>query len=234
MTEMWAAIAGHEDCYEVSSLGRVRSIDRKVWSTRDNGHWVTIRGRDLTPHTRESGHVTYRLAEQERQARFLVLETFGGEPKGFLAPDHLDGDPLNNDLSNLRWGDPLDQILKRADEAPNGCWVYQRTGRNGYAAVGIGYQTVYAHRYVYERMRHEIPDGLVIDHLCRNRACVNPDHLEPVPQRINILRGLNGGKRKASSCKRGHEYTPENSYINPKGYRSCRTCIRARQERATS
>jgi hypothetical protein len=126
--------------------------------------------------------------------------------------------------------DPLTRILNRTTEV-DGCWVFTGALRNGYGAVGIDYRTVYTHRYVYERMVGPIPDGLVIDHLCRNRACCNPAHLEPVTNRENCLRGDRAGTR-VTACAHGHAYTPENTYTNPQGYRACRTCIKARRAAA--
>lgn len=72
--------------------------------------------------------------------------------------------------------------------ADTGCWVWRgRTNRDGYGKIGR--QTL-AHRAYYEALVGPIPDGLTIDHLCRNRACVNPDHMEPVPAVENVRRGL--------------------------------------------
>lgn len=81
--------------------------------------------------------------------------------------------------------------LKHYDIAPSGCWVWRgaTVGRKGYGCIRSRQGARMAHRFFYENLVGPIPDGLVLDHLCRNRLCVNPAHLEPVTDRENILRG---------------------------------------------
>lgn len=84
-----------------------------------------------------------------------------------------------------------------------------------------------AHRFSYNLLVGHIPDGLVIDHLCRVRCCVNPDHLEPVTSIENTHRGEHPNYIK-TRCKRGHSFVGENFYIDRRGYRVCRLCAAAR------
>lgn len=116
----------------------------------------------------------------------------------------------------------------------DGCWEWQgaRTGV-GYGALNVGGKAKSAHRLAYEWFVGPIPEGLLIDHLCRVRHCVRPDHLEAVTFDENVRRGLAGVLRTpATHCKRGHEFTPENTLINRRGFRSCKTCAKRNNNRA--
>ena len=107
----------------------------------------------------------------------------------------------------------------------DGCWEWGAGKQSrGYGMCWNGEKAVLAHRFSFEVHKGEIPEGLVIDHLCRNRSCVNPDHLEAVSQRENVRRGNSPRLRAAQThCKRGHEYTPENTH-SWGGSRACKSC----------
>lgn len=132
---------------------------------------------------------------------------------------------------------PLEvRIKKFVTVAESGCWEWTgRRTREGYGSLGVyvdGKQRQkLAHRVSYEVFRGAIPEGLQLDHLCRVRHCVNPEHLEPVTASENVRRspiakaGVNARK---THCVNGHEFTPENTGRDAKGARYCRTCINAR------
>ena len=114
-------------------------------------------------------------------------------------------------------------------DSNNECWIWLSSlTEDGYGIFWIDhYHNIRAHRYLYELVKGKIPDGLVIDHLCRNPKCVNPNHLEAVTNKENLLRGngFGGVNSRKTHCKRGHELTPENIYGGIKGRgRDCKLC----------
>jgi hypothetical protein len=133
---------------------------------------------------------------------------------------------------------PEERFWEKVDRSGD-CWLWM-AGRisTGYGAFHpTKGTTVLAHRWAYENEVGPIPDGLVIDHLCRVRHCVRPSHLEPVTGQINSERGagyalLNGMR---TACRNGHEYTTENTYIQPSkdNTRRCRECARAHDRKRT-
>lgn len=105
-------------------------------------------------------------------------------------------------------------------------WVGKRD-QHGYGWIGIAGRTLGVYRVVYELLIGPIPEGLEPDHLCRNHACCNPDHLEPVTHRANLLRGVGPPALHAlkTCCPQGHLYTGHNI----RGERICHACINERE-----
>jgi len=129
-----------------------------------------------------------------------------------------------------------ERFALRYEVQPNGCWLWTGFSDHGYGRIGLGNTYLYAHRASYELHVGPIPDGLVIDHLCRNTLCVNPDHLEPVTAGENMRRGyavpLRVSARRDRPCPAGHERTEANVRIDPKsGKLFCRPCQRETQRR---
>lgn len=121
-----------------------------------------------------------------------------------------------------------ERVYRRIDvDEDTGCWVWRRPNGNGYGYIDIDGKRVLVHRLVYETLVGEIPKGLQIDHLCRNRACTNPEHLEPVTRAENIRRGA----AAITHCRHGHPYTAENTRRNRLGHRYCGLCARGRMRR---
>jgi hypothetical protein len=129
----------------------------------------------------------------------------------------------------------LDRFAEKIALTDSDCieWLASTNGV-GYGSFRLdpeqGSRRVYAHRWSYEYHVGAIPDGLHLDHLCRNTVCVNPAHLEPVTCRENLLRGVGSPAQNAAKthCHKGHALAGENLYISPStGYRHCRTCTHA-------
>jgi len=128
------------------------------------------------------------------------------------------------------------RVLRHVIRQPDGCWIWPRAKVwNGYGQVWNGNKLVMVHRYVYENMVGPVPEGMQLDHLCRNRLCCNPEHLEIVTPRENTLRGigpaLSAARQKSKTCcPNGHPYSGENLYVY-KRERGCRICRAAARRR---
>ena len=122
----------------------------------------------------------------------------------------------------------LEENIERVPFA--GCWVWLGgIAKNGYGKIS----GQLAHRVSYTERYGAIDNSLQLDHLCRNRCCINPDHLEAVTQRENILRGVSWSakNKRKTHCPQGHEYSDANTYVRPSGWRICRIC-KLEQKRA--
>ena len=133
----------------------------------------------------------------------------------------------------------IERFMHLVSPEPNtGCWLWFGSGtQNGYGQFWISSRrSQVAHKFLYESIHGPIGHGLNLDHLCRVRCCVNPNHLEPVTRAENLRRSpirTAGAQASAkaraaqSHCKRGHEFTQENTYLN-QGKRYCMDCRRLR------
>lgn len=120
----------------------------------------------------------------------------------------------------------VDEIFARISPRVNfmaeGCFVWEGQTTNwGYGIISVSGTKQAIHRFVYEQVFGPIPEGLVIDHMCRNKLCVNPSHLQAISHEENVALG---GLRK-THCPSGHEYNEENTYMY-RNSRRCRKCIK--------
>lgn len=122
------------------------------------------------------------------------------------------------------------RILDGSVAAESGCWLWQGSlDQDGYGQIRFDGRKWRVHRASYAMHVGPIPEGLVIDHLCRVRSCVNPAHLEAVTDEENRMRGEgnDANARRNGACVNGHAYTPANTY-HREGGRQCRACARER------
>lgn len=116
-------------------------------------------------------------------------------------------------------------LAERCRVEESGCWSW--VGPHKETGYGLGRRAdgsyTHAHRVVYEWIIGPIPAGLDLDHLCRNRGCVNPWHMEPVTKSVNKRRGRSP-QRERTHCPAEHPYDEANTYVDRTGRRHCRQC----------
>lgn len=161
-------------------------------------------------------------------ARTLSREgRFKGKPNRFIRGHNTRVRPRRPPRQVADLPVDYERFWSKVGQGDNGCWAWRASlDAGGYGQFELHPTVLKAHRVSWELMLGPIPEGLPLDHLCRNRACVNPEHLEPVTHRVNALRGLKGYALR-TFCKSGrHDITlPENVYVRPTGKRQCRPCI---------
>jgi hypothetical protein len=110
------------------------------------------------------------------------------------------------------------------------CWNWKSPLDNGYGRFWLQNRTALAHRISYLFFKGEIPNGKQLDHLCRNRSCVNPNHLEAVDIKTNVLRGIGPSAQNArkTHCKQNHLLSGENLFVNNRNQRVCKECHKVR------
>lgn len=123
------------------------------------------------------------------------------------------------------------ELFAKASPCPNtGCWLWtEALNRKGYGVTTHNGIVRGAHRVLWEIVNGPVPDGMQPDHKCRVRCCINPDHLEVVTPRENVMRGESfmSARARATHCARGHPFDATNTYIPPGRHRRiCRTCIK--------
>lgn len=135
-----------------------------------------------------------------------------------------------NRNSNLKWTlEKVTEVFWTRVRKTETCWIWEGyKDANGYGKASWNGRHMWSHRMAFILTRGYEPVGLDLDHLCKNPICCNPDHLDPVTHTVNVQRAL-----LQTHCKRGHKFTPENSYYRPDRKpeelnKMCRTCLAQR------
>jgi hypothetical protein len=125
-------------------------------------------------------------------------------------------------------GTPEERFWAKVEKSDE-CWIWTAAKANGYGLFYIDGHLISSHRMSYQWEIGPIPDGMELDHLCRNRACVNPAHLEPVSRSENLRRGVGVGVYNTAKtrCPNGHLYDEANTRTTG-NRRHCRACARER------
>ena len=138
-------------------------------------------------------------------------------------------------------GDPRlpARFWSKVEVDPSGCWIWQAfIGADGYGKFGLSHSMRRAHRVAYERLVGPVSSDKDLDHLCRNRSCVNPEHLDPVTRSENLLRGAQGYELRGYRCVNGHDVLAAGMRLRPRGAnsvsRGCRECDREASRRRSA
>lgn len=191
--------------------------------------------RDLNPPA-APGNTTNRnryLARSRSVAGIPSSRSSTSYPSSYL--------PLGQQLPSQQYSIDDPRLPERfwakvSPEPTTGCWLwFGSTSKLGYGHVSVAGKLRPSHRACYEALIGDVPPGLELDHVrdrgCSSRACVNPDHLEPVTHQVNCQRSSSGDVAAsrmlaASHCPKGHPYDGDNLYLDPRGHRQCRECRR--------
>lgn len=125
----------------------------------------------------------------------------------------------------LHRNDPVARLMQKVNKVDSGCWEWTGTmSSDGYGRFAVGRSTTTAHRAAYSILVVPVPADLEVDHLCRNRRCVNPEHLEPVTRTENRRRQARCGR-----CPKGHVYEDHGVYVGWDGKVRCKPCHKERE-----
>lgn len=173
-----------------------------------------LKGKRRSPRTLRRGECSEQGCDEKAVARCLCQHHYDARRrKGVLPPK-----------------ESIEERFWRQVEKTDTCWNWVgHLCKLGYGQICIGEKRPMAHRFAYELLVGLIPEGLTLDHLCRNRRCVNPLHLEPVTLRENVMRGTSTPAKNAKKthCIRGHLLAGEN-LLSVKYGRACKECNRLR------